>query len=78
MQEDGLWKRPRRGNRGKTNCMFSHRSHRAWKTRQKTAAPSFPQFPQPLRLSLPRKGEEKLEFAKAFFQNRMDKKESAA
>jgi len=35
MPGDGLWKLPRRGNRGKTNCMFSHRSHRAWKTRQK-------------------------------------------
>ena len=47
-----LWKLPRRGNRGKTNCMFFHRSHRAWKTRQKTTTPSFPQFAQLRRLGL--------------------------
>lgn len=78
MAGDGLWKLPRRGNRGKTNCMFSHRFHRAWKTRQKTTAPSFPQFPQPLRLSFLRKGKKKPGFAKGFGQNRMDKKESGA
>jgi hypothetical protein len=49
-----------------------------WKTRQKTNAPSFPQFPQPLRLSFLRTRKEKLGFAKGFGQNRMDKKQSGA
>jgi hypothetical protein len=43
---------------------------------KKTTAPSFPQFPQPLLLSL--LGEENRMYAAKLVQNRMDKKESGA
>jgi hypothetical protein len=58
-QRGKLWKLPRVWKSGKTNCMFSHFPTRAWKTRRKKAATSFPQFPQLLLLVLLPKKEKK-------------------
>ena len=46
-----------------------------WKTRQKTTAPSFPQFPQPLLLSISKKKDALME---GLGQTGMDKSEREA
>ena len=48
---DRLWKLPRRGNRGKRTACFPPFPPRL-ENSAKDTAPSFPQFPQPLRLDI--------------------------
>jgi hypothetical protein len=62
----------------KRTACFPTVSHRAWKTRQKTTTPSFPQLPQPLLLYILRKKGGKSAKVRRLDQIVMDKRELGA